>query len=297
MKIDYTYTNIIDDIISYGYDYQDPNREGTYRREIELAVIKHLREDGYPIVTARKTYFKGAVGELLLFLKGSTDIRHYWNYGIRFWDDDFARYHGYDHHVVQWMHKWNTEKKYPLLETGYDMGKIYAHQYKRQHSVFDKFKANPLRTDLIVNSWQIEDLEDMCLIPCHYSFQIVGSTDGFMITWDQRSTDIILGTPINVQFYYLMGLLLEKWSGYKFNGVVGVLKKVHLYDNGMELAQKIIDLPKEQYHEGVEVELNIDNSFKDLSFTEFINEIQPSSFKISNYQYAIDEKIKMLTYN
>ena len=193
MKIDYTYTNIIDDIISYGYDYQDPNREGTYRREIELAVIKHLREDGYPIVTARKTYFKGAVGELLLFLKGSTDIRHYWNYGIRFWDSDWARSQGFSEDIVKELYENYSSDIYPVHESSYNMGKIYAYQYKRQHSVFDDFKKNPLRTDLIVNSWQIDDLSDMCLIPCFLeNSKIKISTGEYKNIQDVRRGELVL---------------------------------------------------------------------------------------------------------
>lgn len=295
MKIDYKYINIIDDILRYGYSYEDPNRDNVSRKEIEIAILKHLKEDGYPIVTARKTYFKGAVGELLLFLKGSTDIRDYWNYGIRFWDQDWARYHKISNNVIKNYHSlWKSKKHFTSCRLG--MGKIYGYQYKKQYSVFDSFKENPLRTDLIVNSWQIDDLNEMALKPCHYDFQLVGSTDGFMIVWNQRSTDIVLGTPINIQFYFLMGLLLEKWSGYRFNGVTGILKKVHLYDNGIELAEKLVELPEEKYHDEIFVDLNIDDSLKKLSFEEFIKNITPSNFEILNYNYTLDDKIEMLTY-
>lgn len=297
MKIDYTYTNIIKDIFKHGYKYEDPNRKNVYRKELEFAIIEHFRTDGYPIITARKTFFKGAVGELLLFLKGSTDIRDFWKYKIRFWDKDFARYQNYSENFVK-------EKLYPCWkrneetysEKKYDMGKIYSYQYKKQHSIFNKFKENPLRTDLIVNSWQLNDLKDMALIPCHYDFQIVGSNDGFIIVWNQRSTDILLGTPINVQFYYLMGLLLEKWSGHMFNGVVGILKKVHLYDNGFDLAERIVNITEEKYYRDIVVDIEVNNDDKNLPFGDFIKKIEPSNFKMINYNYIIDDKVEMLTY-
>ena len=94
MKIDYKYTQILEDIMRYGYVYEDPNRKDVFRKELETVHIKHLVQEGFPIVTARKTFFKGAVGELLLFLKGSTDIRDYHNYGIKFWDKDTKNYEG-----------------------------------------------------------------------------------------------------------------------------------------------------------------------------------------------------------
>ena len=131
---------------------------------------------------------------------------------------------------------------------------------------------------------------------CHYSFQIVGSDDGFLIVWNQRSTDFLLGTPINIQFYFLMGMLLELWSGHKFNGVVGNLCKVHLYDNQLKLASEMIKLPTSLYKEGVVVKLELEEDLKDLPFSEFIKKIEPSNFKIEDYDFVINESVEMLTY-
>lgn len=294
MKIDYKYVEILEDILTYGYDYEDPNRKGTFRKELEVVVLKHLREDYLPIVTARKTYFKGAVGELLLFLKGTTDIRDYWDYKIRFWDDDFCRFHNYSKEDLDRLYR-NRDKE--VSKAMYSMGKIYPHQYAKQYEVFENFKRNPLRTDLIVNSWQVDDLKDMCLVPCHYDFQIVGSPEGFMIVWNQRSTDFLLGTPINVQFYFLMGMLLEVWSGHKFNGVYGILKKVHLYDNQFELAKKITEVSPELYNEDVQTIIEYDYRDRELPFSEFVKKLTPENFQIENYSFVLDEKVPMLTYN
>lgn len=293
MKIDYKYISTLEEIMTYGYNYEDPNRKGVMRREVECAVLKHLVTDGFPIVTARKTYFKGAVGELLLFLKGSTDIRDYWNYGITFWDKDFRRFQ-----KIKNDEDFNALKELQdeLADSNFSMGKMYAHQYKKQHHIFDNFKADKLRTDLVVNAWNVEELEEMALIPCHYAFQIVGSDDGFMITWNQRSTDFMLGTPINIQFYFLMGMLLQAWSGHKFNGVVGYLNKVHLYDNQMKLAHKMIIMPTDLYKENIRVGLRFHEKLKKLPFSEFIKEIEPSVFMLENYNYVLDEKVPMLTY-
>lgn len=292
MKIDYKYIDILEDILTYGYNYEDPNRKGVKRKELEFVNIKHLVEEGYPIITARKTYFKGAVGELLLFLKGSTDIRDYWTYGIEFWNSDYCRMHSFDEYDLKSIRSQQSQ----LSEEVFSMGKIYPHQYAKQYHIFDNFKENPLRTDLIINSWQVDDLDGMCLIPCHYSYQIVSSNEGFLIIWSQRSTDFLLGSPINIQFYYLMGMLLEFWSGHKFKGVVGNLSKVHLYDNGLKLADKMIKLPTDLYKDSITVELNLDESLKQLPFSEFIKQVEPENFKIKNYKFTLDESIPMLTY-
>ena len=293
MKIDYKYTQILEDIMRYGYVYEDPNRKDVFRKELETVHIKHLVQEGFPIVTARKTFFKGAVGELLLFLKGSTDIRDYWKYKIRFWDKDYKRFQKLSDNDLELRYKMREQEG---AYESYYMGKIYSHQYKKQHSVFDNFKENPLRTDLIIDSWQVDDLKDMCLIPCHYSYQLVGSSDGFLIVWNQRSTDFLLGTPINIQFYFLMGMLLELWSGHKFNGVVGNLCKVHLYDNQFKLAGEMIKLPTSLYKDGVVVNLEFEEELKNLSFSEFIKKIEPENFKIEDYDFILNESVEMLTY-
>lgn len=542
MQIDFKYIDVLENILTYGYDYEDPNRKGVFRKELEQVNIKHLVQEGYPIITARKTYFKGAVGELLLFLKGKNDIRDYHKYGITFWDSDLKRYEGnFSKYPIEKYKTWlennkklkvqnqkdycfkhecqldekefenvfstKTSQKYIIIDTfrkyeknykvckikflnggfekevmctekelynaknpyeitflntaclgdykrfkltkkelrqiksvwngmmsrcyekqnksyvryggrgvvvcsrwkcfeyfvedymkyenfknsfkepyhldkdfkgngflysyetcdlikrsenisgikevvfefenidtgeivftdniwkflkdkklgksaessfydlvsgklktckrwkcnsfspkKYDMGKIYPYQYQKQLDVFDKFKENPLRTDLIINSWQIEDLDEMCLIPCHHSFQILGATDGFIINWSQRSTDFLLGSPINIQFYFLLGMLLQLWSGHKFNGIIGNLNKVHLYDNQFKIADNMIKLSTDLYKDDVEVELEFDDKLIELPFKEFIKHIEPYHFKIKNYDFVLDEKAPMLTY-
>lgn len=288
-KIDKKYLNILNDILTYGYDYLDPNRKGVYRKELETVVINHSVNDGYPIISIRKTFFKGAVGELLLFLKGENDIRKYWKYGIEFWNKDWRRLHDLNKED-EIQHKKNLQ----YSDEVFSLGSIYPIQYKRQYSVFDNFKENHLRTDLIIDSWQIDSLKNMALIPCHFGFQILGSPDGFKICWFQRSTDFMLGSPINIQYYYLMGILLEFWSGHKFLGITGILNKCHLYDNQIELAKKMIKSTKE--NSLPELKIKIDLKLKELSFEDFIKNIKPSNFILENYTYTIDESVEMLTY-
>lgn len=295
-KIDTKYLDVLDDILTYGYEYNDPNRPGVTRKELETVIINHLINDGYPILSVRKTFFKGAVGELLLFLKGKNDIRRYWDYNIHFWDKDWARFNHFDEdYAKQLKEAYKNDPSYKTsYNTLYNLGKIYPLQYEKQYDVFDKFKENVLRTDLVVDTWQVEDLKDMALIPCHFGFQILGSTDGFKICWFQRSTDFMLGTPINVQYYYLMGMLLEAWSGHRFLGITGILNKCHLYNNQIDLAKKMMGT--RGFTSNARVELTVDPSLKQFSFAEFIKNIEPSNFKLLDYEYLLDESVEMLTY-
>lgn len=289
MKIDKTYLKILEKLNWMGYNYEDPNRKGVTRTEIPTVTLKHLHPS-FPILTLRKTFFKGAVGELLLFLKGSTDIRDYWANNIFFWNGDWIRHQGLDKDVDY------AKQEQKETDDFYSMGPIYGAQYARQYDVFDRFKKNHFQSDLIVNSWNVDELDKMCLKPCHYSFQLVSHIDGFVVVWNQRSTDFILGTPINVQFYYLMGMLLEKWSGHRFYGVIGNLSKVHIYDNQVDLAATLLETePKKKLDVGVTI--NMMNKFTEMKFSEFIKQFEVSDFKLEGYEYRIDQKVPMLTYS
>lgn len=284
---DKIYKNLLKEILEKGYQYDDPNRKDTFRKEIFHYDLSYI-SDQYPSLYCKRTYFKPAIGELLLFLQGKTDLRDYWKYNVNFWDKDVFRFNKLSEEEIK------IAKKGTLSYSKYNTGKIYPYQYVKQYHIFDNFKKNPLRTDLIVNSWNIDDLKEMCLIPCHFSFQLLGCNNSFIIIWNQRSTDVLLGTPTNIQFYYLMGKIIEWWSGYKFEGVVGNLNKVHLYDNQIDFAKKIIGV-KDRQSESVLV-MNIPEHLKTASFEIFVKHLHPDMFLLKNYEYLLSEKIEMKTY-
>ena len=287
MPIDVKYKELLNIILHYTTEYEDPNRKGVFRKEIPFYNIYHSTLEGYPIISLRKISFKSAVSELLLFLKGITDVREYWKYGVKFWDKDILNYHGIDSFDN-------------ALEHQFSIGKNYPYQYRHLEgidqiaTVFDKFKSNPYRTDLVVSSWNVKDLKQMSLIPCHHIFQIVQSGDGFYINFNSRSVDAVLGFPINFQYYYLMGMILEKWSGHKFNGVNSNLNKVHIYDNQYELAKQLVKIDSNY----CEVEVVIPNIDMSLNASDMIESLDRNDFKILNYKPSSDLKgVEMLAYS
>jgi len=316
--LDREYVTIMNKIITDGFIYEDPNRKGVKRKQIPFATIsasgRGVFEDG--VISIRKSYFKGAVAELLLFLRGETDVRKYEEWGVRFWTkdvDNFAKRNGITHDgqlqafekfketvkTMEWFIKDEAATKNCYIAKRYDMGKIYPYQYKKQYHVFDNFKSNPYRTDLIVNSWNVDDLKDMCLPPCHHIYQFVKTQDGFGIVWSQRSVDFLLGTSLNLTFYWLMGKILEIWSGHKFEFVRGELHNVHLYDNQFELADKIIEVGRNANTVHAEHKVEIDSSTwgLDLPFEEFIKTVKPEHFKLKNYKPILKETVEMLAYD
>lgn len=190
-------------------------------------------------------------------------------------------------------------------------------------SLIQEMKTNPLSSSLVVNTWNPNDFEQMSLKPCHYGFQILGRelskderdvivsfnkhkeyqktgkipianivdyTDipkyGFEIHWQQRSTDFYLGTPYNVLYYSLLGILLEHLTGHKFLAVQGDLKNVHLYDNAIESAKELIKTDDDLKPPQVELIGNLD-----------VNNLENSNFSIKNYNYKKEIKVEMLAYN
>lgn len=301
-SVDELYVENLRNVFINGFEYEDPNRKGVKRLQIPLTIFL-LSGDDFPVVSLRKTYFKGAVAELILFLQGETDIRKYREAGIRFWDKDHANFE----QRLRKQHK--VEGFEPGGEVGdriyNSLGEIYPYHYAKNYDVFDNFKANPYRTDLIVNSWQKDSLNPLlsALPPCHYGFQFIKTKDGFMLEWIQRSTDVLLGNSQNIIFYHLMGKILEIWTGYKFETLCGSLSNFHLYDNQIELAKEMINyydkhkLKGEFKHKENKVIIDSSNWDIDKPFKEFIKSVKPSDFKIENYEPHIEKTVPMLAYD
>jgi thymidylate synthase len=314
---DYHYRQVLKDIYWKGFVYEDPNRKGVERKQIAKATLSCNPHEGFPALTTKQVYFKGAVAELLFFMSGSTDIRNLWKMDVRFWDKDWARYHKFTDETIKYLYNaWEyseiDDRMNRLPDSLYDMGKVYPYQWRKANGVDQLYNlvfnmvTNPMSTSLIVNSWNAGDLVDMCLPPCHYSFQVmcqpVGKRYVFRIIWDQRSTDFFLGTPVNMMFYTLLGHVLEALTGYKCIEVSGELKNVHIYDNQMDVVKEQLDRPVDTYGES---KLVLDKSkFKifiqnptSLNFDYVIKSLSLSDFKLEGYASYPKLKVEMLSYN
>jgi thymidylate synthase len=310
------YKKILEEIYYGGYKYQDPNRKGVERIEISMINLYCRPSVGFPALTTKEVYFKGAIAELIFFMSGSTDIRKLWEMGVRFWDKDWAHFHKYSESAANYLYEgWKSNKedyKDASVSKVYDMGKIYSHQWRNANGVDQLFNLvssmikTPMSTSLIVNSWNPADLPDMCLPPCHYSFQVicqpVNDTYTFNLVWSQRSTDFFLGTPVNIMFYAALAQVLEIMTGYKCSAVIGELKNVHIYDNQINVAKELMFRDPELHGES---KLEIDKSkfklFLDnpshLNFNSVINSLSLQDFSLVGYNSYPKLKVEMLSYN
>jgi thymidylate synthase len=319
-KFDEQYNKILEEVFLSGYKYNDPNRDGVQRLEIPMINLYCKPKEGFPALTVKEVYYKGAFAELLFFMSGSTDIRKLWEMGVRFWDKDWARYNKYSDAAVRYLYDcWKRSQEEddlkvldkPTIDI-YDMGKIYPHQWRNANGVDQLYNLvynmikTPMSTSLIVNSWNPGDMSEMCLPPCHYSFQVicqpVNDTYKFSLVWNQRSTDFFLGTPVNIMFYTALAQILELFTGYKCTAVIGELKNVHLYDNQIEAAEELMQRNVNKYSES-KLEINKDkfkNFFKNpssLNFNSVINSLSLQDFNLVGYESYPKLKVEMLSYN
>lgn len=313
---DSQYKKILEEIYYGGYKYQDPNRKGVERIEIPMINLYCRPSVGFPALTTKEVYFKGAIAELLFFMSGSTDIRDLWKMGVRFWDKDWAHFHNYSEAAANYLYEgWKENKKEQKdksASSAYSMGKIYSYQWRNFNGVDQLYNLvsnmikTPMSTSLIVNSWNVADLPKMCLPPCHYSFQVLcqpyDDTYKFNLVWSQRSTDFFLGTPVNIMFYAALAQVLEIMTGYKCSAVIGELKNVHIYDNQINVAKELMFRDPELHGES-KLEINkskfklfLDNPSL-LNFNSVINSLSLQDFSLVGYHSYPKLKVEMLSYN
>ena len=347
--IDKNYHNLLEKILQEGYTYEDPNRKGVNRIEIPSYTFRHEFKDGFPAITTKKLNYKSVVTELIWFLRGDTNIKYLVDNGCNIWNKDaynyyLKRYNSKDGKGLFTFEEFvdyikNRDKKHPVIG---DLGPVYGAQWRKwdtkqsvvvgHNGSYNEFgtiikdqisnlikglKERPLATDHIVNAWNVGDLEDMALQPCHYGFQIVvrplnkikcecsesqaiycGSKCqkpqyGFELHWNQRSVDTFLGILYNVASYATLALILEKITGYKALAIQGDLKKVHLYDNSLDAVKEQLSRDVNQYDK-CELKMDTLTEVQFQSGIKYINEIEPGSFKLVNYESYPHIKCEML---
>jgi len=178
---------------------------------------------GFPLVTTKKTFLKGIIHELLWFLSGSTNIKYLTDHDVHIWDE-WADEHGELGPVYgsQW-------RSWP----GPDGGTI--DQISR---VVSDLKTNPDSRRHIVSAWNVAEVDDMALPPCHSLFQFYVADGRLSCQLYQRSADIFLGVPFNIASYALLNMMIAQVVGLKVGEFVHTLGDAHLYTNHLEQTDK-----------------------------------------------------------
>ena len=259
-KLDKQYQDLLKDILENGENKDD--RTGTGTLSVFGRQIRHDMSEGFPLLTTKKMAVKTMMTELKWFLKGDTNIQYLVKNGCNIWNGDaykaYERTYGYDLDTPmsegEFITKIKTDNDF-AKQWG-NLGHIYGYQW-RKHSrygvqydqikkLINDIKENPNSRRLMVNAWNVEQLQFMTLPPCHYGFQCYVSNGKLSLMWNQRSVDTFLGLPFNIASYGTLLLLLCEETGYRPGELIGNLGDTHLYKNHLnQAAEQILREPKQ----------------------------------------------------
>jgi len=215
-----SYLNLLSHIIETGVDKSD--RTGTGTRSCFGYQMRFDLSKGFPLLTTKKLHLKSIIYELLWFLKGDTNVRYLQEHGVKIWD------------------AWADENG--------DLGPVYGKQWRRWETadgqvidqiqkMIETIKSNPDSRRMIVNAWNVGELDSMALTPCHCLFQFYVSEGKLSCQLYQRSADVFLGVPFNIASYALLTHMMAQVCGLKVGEFVHSFGDVHLYNNHFEQAQ------------------------------------------------------------
>ncbi len=226
-NIETEYISLLSGILYGGKPKAD--RTGVGTRAVFGRMIYHDMELGFPLLTKKKIYFNNAKIELLWILSGRTDLAYLIDNGVNYWTPDYNR-------------SGRTDKT---------LGPVYGHQWRnfdgndQLQMVLQEIRKNPTSRRLMVSAWNVSDLHDMVLPPCHYGFQLFINDGRLDLMWQQRSADVFLGLPYDIAMYGLLLEMIAEGAGLKPGTLIGSLGDCHLYYNHLEQAEEF--LSAEQY--------------------------------------------------
>jgi thymidylate synthase len=200
---------------------------------------------------------KTMMTELKWFLKGDTSIKFLVDNGCHIWDGDAYKNYRLEFQPTPWEFTPNTMQEFinniktddEFAKKWGELGPIYGKQWRdwngedQVKNLIDDLKTNSDSRRLIVNAWNVSELSDMVLPPCHYGFQCYVADGKLSLMWNQRSVDTFLGLPFNIASYGTLLLLLCEETGYRPGDLIGNLGDVHLYNNHIEQAKEQISRP------------------------------------------------------
>ncbi|MFZ9130572.1 MAG: thymidylate synthase [Methylophilaceae bacterium] len=244
------YLNLLNHVMNHGDKKND--RTGTGTLSIFGYQMRFDLSEKFPLLTTKKVHLKSVIYELLWFLKGSTNIKYLQDNGVSIWDE-WADEHG-------------------------DLGPVYGSQWRswRTHDnrsidqiekLISDLKTNPDSRRLIVSAWNVAEIENMKLPPCHCFFQFYVANNKLSCQLYQRSADIFLGVPFNIASYALLTLMIAQVVNLEPGEFVHTLGDAHIYSNHFDqVNEQLKRQPKEL--PTIHINSNVKNIF-DFKFEDF----------------------------
>jgi thymidylate synthase len=212
--------DLMQHVLDTGADKTD--RTGTGTRSVFGYQMRFNLQEGFPLLTTKKLHTKSIIHELLWFLKGDTNIKYLKDNGVSIWDE------------------WADSEG--------NLGPVYGYQWRNWPTpngghidqitqVIDMIKKNPDSRRLIVSAWNVADINNMKLPPCHAFFQFYVADGKLSCQLYQRSADIFLGVPFNIASYALLTMMVAQVCGLQVGDFVHTLGDAHLYSNHLDQAK------------------------------------------------------------
>lgn len=247
---EHQYLDLIKYILNNGERKED--RTGTGTKSVFGYQMRFNLTEEFPLLTTKKIHWKSVVHELLWFIAGDTNIKYLQDNGVRIWNE------------------WADDAG--------NLGPVYGHQWRSWETVdgkvidqfadvIEEIKNNPNSRRLIVNAWNVGDLDKMALPPCHMFFQFYVSNGRLSCQLYQRSADVFLGVPFNIASYALLTLMIAHVTGLEPDEFVHTIGDAHIYDNHMEQVSKQISREPKQLPK-VKINRNVESVF-DFKFEDF----------------------------
>ena len=214
------YLTLLEHILHNGAEKSD--RTGTGTRSCFGYQMRFDLNKGFPIVTTKKLHLKSIIYELLWFIKGDTNVNYLQEHGVKIWDE------------------WAKENG--------DLGPVYGKQWRswegKNGEIFDQLKdiihqlkTNPDSRRILVSAWNVGELSEMALMPCHAIFQFYVANGRLSCQLYQRSADVFLGVPFNIASYALLTLMIAQICQLQPGEFIHTFGDVHLYNNHIEQAK------------------------------------------------------------
>ncbi|MDO4758552.1 MAG: thymidylate synthase [Rikenellaceae bacterium] len=232
------------------------DRTGTGTKSVFGHQMRFNLEEGFPLLTTKKVFLKGVIHELLWFLKGDTNIAYLVQNGVHIWDNDAFRYYNelcVQHAVLPvdrdtFLAAAGEESPIEGYRFG-DLNHVYGYQWRswpkadggiidQIESAVELIKRNPESRRILVSAWNVAEVEEMALPPCHVLFQFYVADGRLSCQLYQRSADTFLGVPFNIASYALLTMMMAQVCGLKPGDFVHTLGDTHLYLNHMEQVEE-----------------------------------------------------------
>jgi thymidylate synthase len=244
------YLDLMRHVLEHGVRKEDRTGTGTlsifgYQMRFDLGL-------GFPLVTTKKLHLRSIIHELLWFLRGDTNLRYLHEHGVTIWDE------------------WADQ-------TG-ELGPVYGHQWRswpradgghidQIAQVMEQLKTTPNSRRIMVSAWNVAELDNMALPPCHALFQFYVAGEQLSCQLYQRSADIFLGVPFNIASYALLTMMVAQATGLRPGDFIHTLGDAHLYANHLDQARLQLQreprpLPQMKLNPAV-------NSVFDFAFDDF----------------------------